>query len=381
MARALVIGTVETKGAAIGALVHALELAGLSAKVLDISLKCAGSGLSAEDKMARIEQRGAAAAREIAAQIDDFQIAIGIGGGTGGEIALGALKGLPASYPKMLITTMAFDPRAALADSSITLIPTLCDIEGINAMLAQVLANSAAMAAALVKAPKIMPSNRPVIAMTTLGATGPAGAQIAEALDARGFEATVFHSNGFGGAALSQFVGEGRAVGLIDLNVHELGRMRLAGAHAPMPGRFTSASGIPRVVLPGALNFLGLGSIDTIHRAHLKRPHYRHSGHFTHVKLTKSEMAEQSLALAGFLNTSRAPCRVLIPMGGFSSEDRPGGAIEDAALRQIAAATLEGAAENFTVRRLPHHINAPETALAAVEAMTTALTAGMHQHA
>ncbi|MEL6532524.1 MAG: Tm-1-like ATP-binding domain-containing protein [Pseudomonadota bacterium] len=381
MARALVIGTVETKGAAIGALVHALELAGLSVKVLDISLKCAGNALSAEDKLARIEQRGAAAATEIAAQIDDFQIAIGIGGGTGGEIALGALKGLPASYPKMLITTMAFDPRAALADSSITLVPTLCDIEGINAMLAQVLANSAAMAAALVKAPKIMPSNRPAIAMTTLGATGAAGAQIAEALDARGFEATVFHANGFGGAALSQFIREGRAIGLIDLNVHELGRMRLAGAHAPMPGRFTSGADIPRVVLPGALNFLGLGSIDTINPAHLARPHYRHSGHFTHVKLTKSEMAEQSLALAAFLNTSRAPCRVLIPMGGFSNEDRPGGMIEDESLRQIAASTLEGAAESYTVTRLPHHINAPETALAAVDAMTETLDAGVHQDA
>jgi uncharacterized protein (UPF0261 family) len=137
---------------------------------------------------------------------------------------------------------------------------------------------------------------------------------------------------------------------------------------------------LPRVVLPGALNFIGLGAVETVSPAHLSRPHYRHTAQFTHVKLTRDEMADQAAALAAALNLSRAPCHVLIPMGGFSHEDRPGGAIEDAALRDIAAQVLEASATAFSVARIPHHINTPQTALAATSALQAALLQG-HQHA
>jgi uncharacterized protein (UPF0261 family) len=296
-------------------------------------------------------------------------IAVAVGGGTGGEIGLAVLRRLPGDMPKVLVTTLAFDPRVALADMAVTLVPTFCDLEGLNATLRQVFENTAAMVAGLARAARIEAVARLAVAVTTLGATGAAGAAVTRALAARGCEATVFHANGYGGAALCRFVAEGRAAAMIDLNVHELGRMHLAGAHVPMPDRFTVAAGLPRVVLPGALNFLGLGSIDTLTRAQRARPHYRHSGHFTHVKLTESEMTRQTRRLAQALNLSQAPCHVLIPMGGFSHEDRPGGAIEDATLREIAADTLERAARAYSVARLPDHINAPETATAAVDAL------------
>jgi uncharacterized protein (UPF0261 family) len=98
---------------------------------------------------------------------------------------------------------------------------------------------------------------------------------------------------------------------------------------------------------------------------------------FTHVALTEAEMQAQALALAEALNLSRAPCRVLVPMGGFSHEDRPGGAIEAATLRAIAAAVLEERARAYTVTRLPDHINTPETAEASVAALTDALNEGL----
>jgi uncharacterized protein (UPF0261 family) len=180
---------------------------------------------------------------------------------------------------------------------------------------------------------------------------------------------TIFHANGYGGAALVRFVREGEAAGVIDLNVHELGRMRLAGVSVPMPDRFTVAGGLPRIVLPGALNFLGLGAIDTLSPDQRTRPHYRHTGHFTHVQLTEPEMAAQAAALAEALNMATGPTHVLVPMGGFSHEDRPGGAIEAPRLREIAAEVLATLARAFTVERLPSHINTPETGTAAVTAL------------
>jgi uncharacterized protein (UPF0261 family) len=55
---------------------------------------------------------------------------VGLGGGTGGEIILRAMHALPFDFPKILITTLPFDPRAALADNAITLVPTLVDVAG-----------------------------------------------------------------------------------------------------------------------------------------------------------------------------------------------------------------------------------------------------------
>jgi uncharacterized protein (UPF0261 family) len=145
--------------------------------------------------------------------------------------------------------------------------------------------------------------------------------------------------------------------------------MHIAGVCVPMADRFTGAGGLPRIVLPGALNFLGLGAIDTLSPDHRARPHYRHTGHFTHVQLTEAEMAAQAMALAQALNLATGPTHVLIPMGGFSHEDRPGGAIEAPRLREITASVLKAEARAYTVERLSHHINAPETADAAVAAL------------
>jgi uncharacterized protein (UPF0261 family) len=75
------------------------------------------------------------------------------------------------------------------------------------------------------------------------------------------------------------------------------------------------------------------------------------------------------LALAAALNAATAPTLVLLPMGGFSHEDRPGGAIEAPRLRETTASVLEAEARSFSTERLSQHINAPETATAAVRAL------------
>jgi len=369
VARVLLIGTHETKAAELAALSAVLKAHGLVPDPVDISLGAGGAVLPGAAKLARMEARAHEAGLEAAARADGCLAALAIGGGTGGEVALGVLRTLPPDLPKLLITTLAFDPRAPLADCGITLIPTLCDIEGVNPTLARVLEQTAAMVAGLARARPVTTATGPSVAVSTLGATGPGGAAVARALSDRAAVATVFHANGYGGAAFARFIREGRAMGVIDLNVHELGRMRLAGACVPMPDRFTGAGALPRIVLPGALNFLGLGEIDTLSPDHRARPHYRHTGQFTHVQLTEAEMAVQAEALAAALNLATAPTHVLIPMGGFSHEDRVGGAIEAPTLRAIAAEVLTAQARAFSVERLPYHINAPETADAAVAAL------------
>ncbi len=370
MARVLLMGTLQTKRDALESLGRALEAHGLTVEMIDLSLETGPGRVSGAEKVALMQARAAEAAARIAPRCTDCVAAVGMGGGTGAEIVMGALRGLPATYPKILVSTLPFDPRPMLADCAITLIPTLCDIEGANAMLDQVYENTAAAVAGLARARPVPRSGRRSVVLTTLGATGGAGTAAVEALKRAGLEPVVFHANGFGGAAMARFLAEGGADGVIDLTTHELNRIAIAGDHVAMPGRFSAARALPRVVLPGGLNFLGLGAHDTVAPGHLARPHYRHTGQFTHVKLTPDEMAAQAARLADELNRSTAPCHVILPMGGFSHEDAPGGAIEDAGLRAILAEGLERAARRFTTARMDAHINDSAVARAAVEALT-----------
>lgn len=368
--RVLLIGTAETKERELAALAAALHAHGLTVDHLDISLGAGGGGLAGPAKLAAMAARTAAATEDAHTRTGGCVAAVGLGGGTGSELALAVLRGLPATLPKLLVTTLAGDPRAPLADCGVILVPTLCDIEGTHPMLKRAFETTAAMVAGLTRARAVPPGTRPAVAVSSLGATGVAATAIARGLADRGADPVLFHANGYGGAAMVRFLRDGGAGGLVDLTVHELGRMRIAGACVPMPDRFTAGGALPRVVLPGGLNFLGLDALDTLSSDHRARPHYAHTSAFTHVAVTAPEMVTLADALADALNAASGPTHVLIPMGGFSHEDRPGGAIEAPGLRMIAAETLEAAARAFTVERLPHHINAPETARAAVAALS-----------
>ena len=118
---------------------------------------------------------------------------------------------------------------------------------------------------------------------------------------------------------------------------------------------------MPRIVLPGALNFAGLGEIGLLPKRFVDRPHYAHTGFFTHAKLTSDEMARVATRLAEALNSCTGPRQMIVPMGGFSSQDKPGGLIEDPALRAVFLETIRPLlAPDIGLSVLPHHLFAPE---------------------
>ncbi len=363
----LLLATLDTKAAEAGFLSDRLADLGVPVQAVDLSLD--QTGQAPTGKLALMEAAAARARAQLAATCDpETAVVVGLGGGTGSQVILKAMRDLPVTLPKVLITTLPFDPRDALADSSIILVPTLADIEGLNDILRQTFDRAACMIRGLVDAVPLDSSAR-AIGITALGVTQPASAALCRRLSVAGFEPTVFHANGYGGAAFARFVSAGAFEGVIDMTVHEITRLHLAGAHVPMPTRFSCAADLPRVVLPGGLNFLGLGALDTVPESLRNRPIFRHSQLFTHVQLSVEEMARAALLLAGELNAAHAPVDVILPMGGFSSEDRPGGALASPELREVAATTLERAARHYRTRRLDSHINDPETAEVAVAAL------------
>ena len=366
------LATVETKPKETSFLKDALRAEGLDVRIIDLSLYSGSSLLDGASKLAQMDDAGKRAILELAALNNDLVGVIAIGGGTGGNIALTALKAMPLGMPSILVTTLPFDPRAPLADSAITIVPTLVDIAGLNSALRQCLRRSAAMLAAMTRAPIEPP--HPSIAITALGITQVGVNALLYEIAVAGREATVFHSNGYGGSALARFALDQGFEGVIDFTPHEMTRSEIAGTHGDLSARFSSTSALPRVILPGGLNFLGLGALNELSARLRSRPHYQHSPMFTHVQLSRDEMRQVAETLALNLNLSSGVTQVLLPMGGFSSEDRSGGAIESIELREITAEILESNATHYSTQRIPHHINAPETAKAAFLALKPHLT-------
>ena len=369
----LLLATYDSKGEEAAYLEAALERLEVPSERVDLSLRSGGVQWSAAGK---VEAMGLAARRaieEIAFRPwSGRRMVVAIGGGTGGQIALEVLRSLPIEMPKLLVSTLPFDPRHALADNAIVIVPTVADLCGLNATVRQALDRAAAITFGLWSAalPQGRVATAPSIGVTALGVTAPGVDALTARLRAMGHETTVFHANGFGGAAFARWCRAGAFRAVVDYTAHELTRLHVAGPRVDMPDRFTAAGALPRVVVPGGVNFAGFGELHMIPDAMRARPHYQHSPLLTHVKITQEEAARCALVLASALAEGPGPCTVLAPMEGFSSEDRPGGAIEDPALRHAFADALEAALpSHIPLRRLPWHVNDPLCAGAAAEAL------------
>lgn len=374
MTQVLVLATLATKADETGFLTDRLSAAGVSFEVIDISLNTGGKTLSGDGKRSAMSAVAKTACDQVKlGQKKGAEAVVGIGGGTGGEIVLQVMRSLPVTFPKVLCTTLPFDPRFAVADNSIILVPTLADISGLNGTLREALENTALMTAGLCRKARKgeLLDIEPSIGITALGATDRAVNQLVKALTAKGRETTVFHSNGFGGAAFARFARANAFDAIIDLTPHELTRIHVAGIHVDMPDRFQAGAELPRIVLPGGMNFIGLGQKNLMPEHFLERPHYEHSSLFTHVKLTPDEMILVSTKLADELNTLTGPSAVIIPMGGFSHHDIAGGAIEDPQLREVCRETLTARLNpNISVTTLDAHLFAP----AVTDTILTTLT-------
>lgn len=361
--RVLLLATLETKEAEHGFLRDRLAELGAATETIDVSLGAAGASWGPARKMEALD----AAAADAAARLDALDpagcVAVGVGGGTGAAVILRALRALPPLAPKILISPLPFDPRPWIADSAVVLVPTLEDVCGLSPGFRRVAADVARMAAALAGQPAPAAGAK-ALAVSVLGVTAGAGDRLLARLRDAGRPAVAYHANGYGGAAFARAVADGGVDAVVDLTTHELTRLLLGGDHALPAARFAAAAaaGLPQVVLPGGLNFIGLNDYASVGEEHRARPHYRHSRVATHVAVTADEMALLAAALAQSLRAGPGPAALIVPLGGFSSQDAPGGAIEDpglrAAFRDAAAAGLAGGGVELV--ETPAHINDPE---------------------
>lgn len=370
----VILGAVDTKAAELSFLASALRVAGWPSRIVDIGLRPAaphGLGdvvspmaLGGDDKPEAMAQMADAARGLVVSWVASGQAAgiVALGGGVGTWIALRVLRELPFGFPKIAVSTLPFDARPELGAKDIVLMPTVTDIIGLSTPLRTVLHNAAAALAGMAGAAPMTVAPRRLVGATCLGVTTPAILALRSALEDTDLDLVAFHAAGLGGAAFEQWTADRVFTAVVDLTTHELAGELFGGTASSGAGRLTAAarSGVPQVIAPGGLDFVSRGPLETLEPADRNRAHFRHSPMFTHVRIDAAGMQRLAGEMARRVNASSAPASVVVPMRGFSAENRPGGALFDpAADAAFVVALKDQLVPRVRVVEVDAHINDP----------------------
>lgn len=164
----------------------------------------------------------------------------------------------------------------------------------------------------------------------------------------------------------------GQVHGAMDMTLAEIGAHLVGGLHDGGPGRLDTAGelGLPQVVVPGAADTIVLPPRDQVPDRFRGRTLNVHNPTMTTMRTTAEENVAIARFIAGKLNRARGPVRVLLPLRGVSSIDRPGKVFfdpeADGALFETLRTALLG---SVAIVECDLHIDDPEFAARAAGAM------------
>jgi uncharacterized protein (UPF0261 family)/ABC-type branched-subunit amino acid transport system ATPase component len=395
----LVVGTLDTKGAELRFIRDLVSGSGLRTRLVDVSTggKLATCDVTAQEVALNHGRGGSGVfSRErgasVAAMADAFEAwirrqseVVGIisaGGSGGASIVAPAMRALPIGTPKVLISSVASgDVARYVGPSDITMMYSVTDVQGLNRISRQVLANGAQALIGMVKARlaeretarKVRSGpERPAVGLTMFGVTTPCVQQVARALEPD-WECLVFHATGVGGRSMEKLVDSGLLTGVIDITTTEVADMLMGGVFPAEEDRFGAVirTRMPYVGSVGALDMVNFGTSETVPSAHKDRLTHVHNPQVTLMRTTWEENDRMGRWIGERLNRMDGPVRFLLPELGVSALDAVGEAFwdpaADAALFQALDQTVRQTA-NRQLIRVRRHINDPEFSAAVVEA-------------
>jgi uncharacterized protein (UPF0261 family) len=399
MKTALLIGTLDTKGAEYAFVRDLIQARGVETLVMDLGTvgeAAFKADFVAEDVAQRggsslgaIRQRGdrgeavdvmLAGARAITREAfaaGRFHGVLGLGGGGGTAMITAAMRELPVGVPKVMVSTMASGNTAPYVDvKDITMMYSVVDIAGLNPLSRRILANAAGAIVGMVNTELAPSADRPMIAATMFGVTTPCVTAARQRLESAGYEVLVFHATGSGGRAMEGLIDDGWFTGVLDVTTTEWADEVVGGVLTAGPDRLSAAArkGIPQVVSVGALDMVNFGAPESMPARFRDRRLYRHNPSVTLMRTTADECREIGSRIAAQLNGATGPVVVLLPMRGISMIDRDGQPFHDpVADAALFAALRQGLREGIRVRELDAHINDPEFAHALTDELLTLL--------
>src|ERR1700675_679058 len=259
----LVVGTLDTKGEELRFIRDIVAGSGLRTRLVDVSTSgrpssCdvsaqeialnharGGGAVFGRDRGASVTAMAEAFANWLRRQADIVGV-ICAGGSGGASLVAPAMRALPIGVPKLIISSVASgDVAPYVGPADITMMYSVTDVQGLNSISRQVLANGANALVGMVKArlderaanarePSV---NLPAVGLTMFGVTTPAVQNVAAAL--RGdYECLVFHATGVGGRSVEKLVDSGLLAGVIDLTTTEVCDLLMGGVFPATEDRF-----------------------------------------------------------------------------------------------------------------------------------------------
>ena len=298
-----------------------------------------------------------------------FNGVIGIGGAQGTEMACAAMRALPTGVPKLVVSTVAsgkatFGPYVGTKD--ITLMHSVADMQGVNFLTRRILKNAAGAICGMMEnlEEKLLKPEKIPVAMSMLGTTTPGALRCKGILEAKGFDVVTFHQNGTGGIAMEDMIREGAFQGVLDLNLHEIGDRFVGGLHSAIrEDRLEAASAlsIPQVVVPGSINYVVLGPLNSLSAEWRSRKLVVHNPNLTLVRLSPDELRSVGRIVAEKLNRAKGPTHLFIPLKGFSYPDRENHPHWDPEVNRAFIDSLKATLNpSIPLTELDAHINDPE---------------------
>lgn len=394
MATVAIVGTMDTKGVEYAFIKKCLEKAGVKTLVIDVGINGnpqLASDISTEQVVNAIGKRlsdiqffrEGSDTRAVAIQTvsDGLKVVLakllaekkidavfGMGGSGGTNILSQAMQTMPLGVPKMIVSTMmSGNVKSYVGHSDMTMMYSVTDIAGLNQFSRLILANAAHAIAgmalnrgAAIEAAEA--AKKPLIAISMFGITTPGVLRIRDNLEKQGFETIVFHATGSGGMAMESMISQGVIDGVIDYTLAELCSHEFGGILSAGPNRLTAASRaeIPQVVVPGAIEVLNFGAVETVPK-HLNVPDRKliiHNPTICAVKASNDEVKILGKIVADRLNTSTGYTAVALPLKGLDAYESEGGPWQDETSDNILFESIATHLKpEIPVHKLNNHIN------------------------
>lgn len=397
----LLLGTLDTKGQEVRFLRDLLKDAGCSTLIVDVGtlyppqmepdvsreMVAAEAGTTTEelvkagDRPRAVETmiRGASRIVSQLHQTGKVSAILSVGGGTGTHIGMGVMRSLPIGVPKLMVSTVASrDMSNLIGTRDITVMHSVVDILGLNALSRRILTNAAGAIAGMARVAGHIKSDRPIIGLTSFGFITEGAMRIKAMLEEKGYDVAPFHANGTGGMAMEDLIEEGVIAGVVDLALHEFADALYDGYCGGIgAGRLESAGrkGIPQIVVPGGLDcvVLEFNSLETMPASVQGRKVFWYDFR-SGVRTTVDDLLTLASTIAAKLNRAKGPTRVLIPLRGWSEADMVGGPLYEPETNQVFVAHLRSALDaRIVLREVDAHINDDEFAQAVVEELVSVM--------
>jgi uncharacterized protein (UPF0261 family)/ABC-type branched-subunit amino acid transport system ATPase component len=378
----LVAGTLDTKGDELRYMRDLIRAAGVPVRLVDLSTTTGHSGADVPShQVAAFHPRGAAGVftgdrgAAVAGMTEAFArwlprqsgvAGILSAGGSGGTALVApAMRALPIGMPKLIVSTVASgEVRQYVGTADITMMHSVADVQGLNAITQDVLGNAAHAMVGMVQARRATRragTGRPVALLSMFGVTTPCVQQLSAALREE-WDCLVFHATGTGGQAMERLIDDRLATGVIDVTTTEVADMMMGGVFPCTEDRFGAVirTRIPYLGSVGALDMVNFGAPETVPERYRGRTFYQHNPQVTLMRTTPEECTRMGAWIAGRLNLMEGPVRFFLPEGGVSALDAQGAAFFDPAARNALFRAIETTlrpSPNRRLLRVPHNIN------------------------